>query len=237
MTSETTPVHDPIWPGGLAEERRATRFAYGVSLVMVLLSVVLSVALEESTMGLVIVGLLQGLTLLATLRVSGARRRMIVVTMVVAAVATLLAAGLTYAGVGVSQPRFPSLFLIPTLWGLIVLAAIAAIGRRVASFEEVDMQTVFGLLTLYLLVGVLFSYIFMFVASFTQFFNNAEDQVADFVYFAFVTMSTTGYGDLTPAPGVPRALAIGLAMIGQLYLVSVVAVAVSRMESKGRARN
>jgi hypothetical protein len=234
MTSEPIAAKETVWPGGLAEERRAMRFAYGASLIMVLVSIVLSVALEGSTAGLVIVGLLQGLTLLATLRVSGARRRTIVFTMVAATIATLLAAGLTYVGGGVLQARFPTLPLVPTLWGLIVFGAIAAIGRRVASFEEADMQSVFGLLTLYLLVGVLFSYIFMFVASFMQFFSNAEDQVADFVYFAFVTMSTTGYGDLTPAPGVPRALAIGLAMIGQLYLVSVVAVAVSRMKGKGR---
>lgn len=234
MTSETIPAEDPVWPGVPAEEGRLMRFAYGASLLMVLLSVVLSVALEESTMGLVIVGLLQGLTLLATLRVSGARKRTMAFTMVAATIATLLAAGLTYAGVGVTHKWFPAVPLIPTLWGLIVLGAIVAIGRRVASFKEVNMQSVFGLLTLYLLVGVLFSYLFMFVATFMQFFNNAEEKVADFVYFAFVTMSTTGYGDLTPAPGLPRALAIGLAMMGQLYLVSVVAVAVSRMEAKGR---
>ena len=52
----------------------------------------------------------------------------------------------------------------------------------------------------------------------------------------FVTMSTTGYGDLVPAVGVPRALAIAEAMVGQLYLVSVVAVAVSRMAARERVR-
>jgi hypothetical protein len=124
--------------------------------------------------------------------------------------------------------------LVPFLWALIVLGAIAAIGRRVVGFKRVTIQSVLGLLTLYLLIGVLFSYVFMLFASYQQFFVGGEDQLSAFVYFSFVTLSTTGYGDLLAAPGFPRALAIGEAMVGQLYMVSVVAVAVGRIAAQDR---
>jgi hypothetical protein len=56
---------------------------------------------------------------------------------------------------------------------------------------------------------------------------------ADRTYFSFVTLTTTGYGDLTANVGVPRALAILEAIFGQLYLVTVVALVMSNL---GRRR-
>jgi len=47
------------------------------------------------------------------------------------------------------------------------------------------------------------------------------------IYFSFITLTTTGFGDLTPAYGPGRMLAAIEAIIGQLYLVSVVAIVVS----------
>jgi len=48
-------------------------------------------------------------------------------------------------------------------------------------------------------------------------------QPADWVYFSFVTLTTVGYGDITPAIPIARALAIGEALLGQLYLAIMVA--------------
>src|SRR5262249_58580232 len=55
----------------------------------------------------------------------------------------------------------------------------------------------------------------------------------DFVYFSFVTLTTTGYGDLTAGTDAGRMTAILEALFGQLYLVSIVALLVANM---GRAR-
>ena len=54
------------------------------------------------------------------------------------------------------------------------------------------------------------------------------------VYFAFITLATVGYGDLVPANDLVRGLAITQALVGQLYLVSVVALVIGNL---GRDRN
>lgn len=211
-----------------AREERRTRGAYGVALTLVLISVIVSVALADSTLGLMFVGILQGVTLVATLRVSGVRPGLVTYSTIGAAVATLLAVALTFAQTPVSRP------IIPLLWGLIVLATMGAIIRRLFEYEDVNLQSILGLLTLYLLIGVLFGYVFTLVGVYRPFFASGEADQASYVYFSFVTLSTTGYGDLVPAVGMPRAVAIGESMLGQLYLVSVVSLAVGRIAGRGR---
>jgi voltage-gated potassium channel Kch len=46
---------------------------------------------------------------------------------------------------------------------------------------------------------------------------------SDYTYFSFVTMATVGYGDLTAAGGIGRALAVTEGLLGQIYLVTSVA--------------
>ncbi|MEP6622954.1 MAG: potassium channel family protein, partial [Acidimicrobiia bacterium] len=57
----------------------------------------------------------------------------------------------------------------------------------------------------------------------------------DFVYFSFTTLTTTGYGDLTSRLDLGRMLAISEALLGQLYLVSVVALLVANLGRPRRA--
>jgi hypothetical protein len=51
------------------------------------------------------------------------------------------------------------------------------------------------------------------------------------LYFSFVTLATLGYGDYTPAGNLGHTLAVLEALIGQLYLVTVLALLVSRLRS------
>ena len=46
------------------------------------------------------------------------------------------------------------------------------------------------------------------------------------VYFSFTTLTTTGYGDYTPATSAGHALAVVEMLVGQLYLVTVIGVLV-----------
>ena len=59
--------------------------------------------------------------------------------------------------------------------------------------------------------------------------------MADRVYFSYVTLATLGYGDYTPAGKTARMMAVLEALSGQLYLVTIVALVVSRLRVKAPA--
>jgi hypothetical protein len=209
--------------GEMRVAERQVKGAYGFALMLVLFSILASIALGWKSSGLVLVGLLQGLTLIVALRVSGARKRIVVGSFIAAGFAIAAAAALMIGDFTTHHG------LVPALWSLIVMAAIASIARRVSEYDSVNIQTVLGLLTIYLLLGVFFSYAAQLVNAYVPFFAGGQTDAASFTYFSFVTLSTTGYGDLVAAEGIPRSVAVAEALVGQLYLVSVVSVAVSRI--------
>ena len=92
-----------------------------------------------------------------------------------------------------------------------------------------------GAVCIYLLIGLFFAQVYALEdAVESPFFAQEVDPSAvDYTYFSFVTLATVGYGDLTAAGDVGRITAITEALLGQLYLVTVVALVVSRI---GRER-
>jgi len=206
------------------------RTAYGAALVCLMAAVVVSITFGASGSWSSLAGGLQGLALLATLQVSGAPRLALAQTVAVILTAGALAAELTSAG----HPLVDQ--LIPAAWALVVLATIVAIGRHLATFNQVDTQTLLGLLSVYVLLGLLFAWIFVLVGRLGfPFFANGVADLGSCVYFSYVNLATIGFGDLTPQPGLPRALAVAEAILGQLYLVAVVSVAVSRLAASPKA--
>jgi ion channel len=114
-------------------------------------------------------------------------------------------------------------------------AAILVLGRRIVMEPYVSGRTVLGLLSVYLLIGMTFAatYIMIAVVSGEPFFAQTKNaEPVDFTYFSFVTLATVGYGDLTAANPLPRMLSAIEGLSGQLYLVTVVAVAVSRVRTR-----
>ena len=115
------------------------------------------------------------------------------------------------------------------------VAAILALGRRIVMEPYVSGRTVLGLLSVYLLIGMTFAatYIMIAVVSGEPFFAQTKNaEPVDFTYFSFVTLATVGYGDFTAANPLPRMLSAIEGLSGQLYLVTVVAVAVSRVRTR-----
>jgi uncharacterized membrane protein len=87
----------------------------------------------------------------------------------------------------------------------------------------------FGVLCVYLLIGSLFAFLYGIVNNLAAepfFASAAHPDTSDFLYFSFATLTTVGYGDLAAATDLGRSLAIAEALIGQIYLVTVVAVIV-----------
>ncbi len=207
-----------------------TRVAYGAALTCLMAAVVVSITFGASGPWASLAGGLQGLALLATLHVSGVPRLALAQTVAVVLTAGALAAELTSSG----HPMVD--LVIPAAWALVVLATIVAIGRHLATFTQVDTQTLLGLLAVYVLLGLLFAWVFMLVGRLgPPFFANGVGDLGSCVYFSYVNLATIGFGDLTPQPGLPRALAVAEAILGQLYLVAVVSVAVSRLAATPKA--
>jgi hypothetical protein len=96
----------------------------------------------------------------------------------------------------------------------------------------------FGVLCLYLLIGLAFGTVFAFVDEVGDrpFFTSGAADRDDFLYYSFSTLTTTGYGDLIAATDVGRSLSITEALIGQIYLVTIVAMIVGNLRPAPRRR-
>jgi hypothetical protein len=110
---------------------------------------------------------------------------------------------------------------------VLTLAVIAILVRAVVARGRVDTPAVLGVLSVYLLLALLFASLHQTFAAFNPdgYLNGVTGlpTASDQLYFSVITMATVGYGDITPASDVARAVVVVEALVGQLYLVSVVA--------------
>ena len=102
--------------------------------------------------------------------------------------------------------------------------------------EEVNKETIYAAILLYLLIGLMWAFIYTFLelvepASFNIDLSRPEGYLLVFQYFSFVTITTLGYGDVTPVTEVAKAFAVLEAVVGQLYLVIIVAWLVGTYKS------
>jgi hypothetical protein len=124
------------------------------------------------------------------------------------------------------------------LSGLLTVATIATVALGVVDQGEANVQAVTGAVCVYLLIGMLFVFLYGVLAALGSgdFFAQGTDGTRSLrLYFSFVTLATVGYGDYTAAGELARTLAVVEALVGQLYLVTVIAVLVSRMRGRRSA--
>jgi hypothetical protein len=120
-----------------------------------------------------------------------------------------------------------------------VAATIVVIAVGVLDQREINRKSITGAVCIYLLLGIVYTFAYGSLATLGagDFFAEGTDgSSADRVYFSYVTLATLGYGDYTAAESLGRALAVSEALLGQLYLVTVVALLVGRFgQRKERA--
>jgi len=118
------------------------------------------------------------------------------------------------------------------LAGVLTITIAVVIAEGAVAQGTVNSRSVAGAICVYLLFGMLFMWLYSVLAALGKapFFAQGTDGTRPVrLYFSFVTLATLGYGDYTPAGNLGRALAVLEALIGQLYLVTVVAVIVTRL--------
>ena len=135
-----------------------------------------------------------------------------------------------------------SVMFVGTLWPMVVSRALTftfvtyvmgVMAVDILSEKNVTRDTVFGSACVYMLIGFAFADLYMlFQTVEPQSFGQAIDLAAvghevkvssELSYFSFVTLTTLGYGDMTPKTGMVQGIATLEAMLGQFYLTVLVA--------------
>jgi hypothetical protein len=110
------------------------------------------------------------------------------------------------------------------------IAAIVAFG--IVDQGEVNAQSVTGAICVYVLLGLGFTFLYGSLAALDSaplFVQGTDGTLALRLYYSYVTLTTVGYGDYTLRSDLGHMLAVIEALLGQLYLVTVVALLVSRI--------
>jgi hypothetical protein len=118
------------------------------------------------------------------------------------------------------------------LWkALMLLITAVVVIRRVLAKRTVTVQSLYGALSAYLIVGLMFAAGYAAIQQLdngTDFFaGNQPANTQTFQYFSFTTLTTLGYGDFTAANNGGRSIAVLEAIAGQVFLATLVARLVS----------
>ena len=215
-------------------------YRFGIVLCLILLTVTFTLAAPHGDLGRFVAVVLQAAVLVAAVISSRAHRWVIRLSVVAALVGIV---GTAAALFGSGQFGNSSEGLVALLYVVLTPPAlISGLRKQLEQSGAVTMQTMFGVLCLYLLIGLLFGVAYATVDQLTTtpfFAQGGPHGRDDFLYFSYTTLTTVGYGDLVAATNLGRSMAIAEALLGQLYLVSVVAVIISNMEAvrPGQRRN
>ena len=130
---------------------------------------------------------------------------------------------------------------ITTLGAIAAAVFLTFVTTRILGFilraRIVDTEVILAALCIYLLVGLIWAEAYVAVAAndpaaFTSLPTTGSSDLVypvrrALTYFSYVTLTTVGYGDVSPVSGTAQSLAVLEAIIGQIYLVTMIARLVS----------
>ena len=225
-----------LGPGGRREtpielaERIAD--AYGLVLVLIAVTFVVTMTLPpEGWGGRVAAVAVAGLTAIVAFgssNVRPARVRLASAAASAAVVAAFLA------------KQIPSDRLLGASFGVVAIllgiAAVTILRRVIVGAGEVDFRTILGAISVFTLLGLLFAFLYVAFGRWTHqafFTGTAHAQASDYLFFSYTTLTTTGYGNLVPAGRVGQSFAVLEMLVGQIFLVTLVAGLVSLWRPSG----
>ncbi|MCX6461852.1 MAG: ion channel [Actinobacteria bacterium] len=211
-----------------SEESR--RWGYGLLLVSILGSYVLSLFSSNSQVVFSVIILFQLTTVWLALRVSDSHRLAPVAGVALIVLTVFLAISVI---LGESSGALTTInqwwFVLSTL---LYLVAPIVIVRHVLHRTQVDLDSLLGVISAYLMIGMSFAFVYKLVGivqSEPFFGTHGAGSLAQDLFFSFTSLTTVGYGDLVPAGNPGQTLAVFEAMLGQLFLVIVVAKVVTNL--------
>ncbi len=222
----TIEVEKPLGPLRTRMLRRRASHSHGVVLALIVVSFVFIATAPDARWTASVLVLLQSVTLVSAFWTSGvaaATSRMSVAFLVIAVLAAAL--NLVWTGTTLTAT-------VAGISGLLTFVIAFVIALSVIDQDEVNAQSIIGAICIYVLLGMIFLFLYGVVAAAGSgpFFAQGMDGTRSLrLYFSYVTLATLGYGDYTPRGNLGHTLAVTEALLGQIYLVTVVAVLVTRM--------
>jgi ion channel len=212
------------------------RLRYGLLLIALTASFTVEGIAAEGAAAQSLVTTLLGITLLLAFWAGGMpprrlRRATIPVAALVVAVDIALIAGQSQTVSGIT--RLASGLLV----ALAPPAIVVGVLRTLRTERAVTIDVVFGALCLYLLAGMFFAFVYGAIDNLggDPFFSQGlATTPSRCLYFSFTTLTTVGYGDLTARTNLGQTLAVIEALVGQIYLVTVVATIVGNVGAQRR---
>lgn len=213
--------------------RLPPRHGYALVLLLILATYVLALTADRRWIVTLLLFVQTG-TVWQALRTSRAHPGVRHVAAVVFALALLVAVFNIFTRV---TPLTGLTFLAAS--ALYLIAPISIVRDIGLQHRGVDYETMFGALAAYLLIGMAFGFAYECIAVLQPgplFGDSGDPALSQALFFSFVTMTTTGYGDLVPASNPAQSIAVLEALIGQLFLVTAVAKVMENWRPRGWRR-
>jgi Ion channel len=204
-------------------------YRFGLVFALIVVAIFFVMAAPKGDGARLVSVVLQAAVLVAAVVASKAHRWVITLTVVAA---LLGIAGSAAALFGTGEFGNSSAGVVAFLYVLLTPPAIVSgVVKQFREERTVTIHSMFGVLCLYLLIGLVFAVAYATIqdVSRTDFFTTEHAGRDEFLYYSFSTLTTTGYGDLIAATNLGRSLSITEALLGQVYLVTVVALIVSNL--------
>ena len=137
-----------------------------------------------------------------------------------------------------------TLYLATTMSGLPFLIYVTSVVyRHVLRAKTVTGDTISGAICVYLLLGIVWASGYRFLEALNPgSFSGPMGidpatgaEIPAYVYFSFTTLTTLGYGDITPITSPAKAVAILEAVVGPLYIAILISTLVSKFVSRKMA--
>jgi hypothetical protein len=198
--------------------------SYGLLLFLLIVDYTAATVTWTGSVALVVRSVLLALTVLLAFHASQAPRGVQLIALVCAGAGVLAAVVAAVQG-GTTVTGGVILFM-----SILVLASPIVVGWRILHHPRVTPETILGGICIYVLIGMVFTnadYGLQLASGKSFFAQPGHHGLPDFAYFSYITMATVGYGDLSPAPGLPRTSSVLEALAGQVFLVVLLARLVS----------
>ena len=191
-------------------------------LIVLIVALIVLGPFVEGFMGLSLFMDLLFSTIFITTIYAASQKKSHIIIAVILVIPTLLA--LWSENIAISN----TLVTIGHICGLILFAfAVISILIYIFSAQVVTRQTISAAIVVYLLIALMWTFIYrlmeiLYPASFAIAHRKLLDAENIYLYFSLVTITTLGYGDITPIGRQVTSLAVLEAVTGQIYLVVVV---------------